>query len=402
MAKQIINYELFTEQKEKLERIHKRQRQRKIRRRVALVVILACVLIAYLVIENSRSGYYEYDRKTNTEDNTGVHYQPFAGGLLKYSTNGIEYQKQFGTSTWNKALSLSKPVLKTSNKYAILGDQEGNVLYLFDQTGQIRKVTLQYPILHIDVSDTGIMVVTLQGDDRNFVQVYDKKGNLVADMRASIDETGYPVTAAISPNGGQLAVSYLAIDGMKTKSTVTFYDLAKQLQTDDVTLKGGFEYHNTMIPKLSFLSNDKVLAVGHDKIHYYKIDNQPEEVKTIKVPSEIQSIFENNKYLGLVMDNSANAKEGRYRICLYNHNGRKSLDTKIDMQVDDVSIWDNQIIAVKNNIVTILKSNGRLIYQGELEGNKIEAVLPTRGFRKYQVIFVDKTVRMKLRFWDKN
>lgn len=66
-------------------------------------------------------------------------------------------------------------------------------------------------------------------------------------MRSSIEEKGYPITAAISPNGTQLAVSYYSINGNTSKTSIAFYDLSRQLQSDSIPLKGGFDYTNTII-----------------------------------------------------------------------------------------------------------------------------------------------------------
>ena len=57
------------------------------------------------------------------------------------------------------------------------------------------------------------------------------------------------------------------------------------------------------------------------------------------------------------------------------------------------------IIAVSENECTILNIKGNILFQGELEGNGIESIMPAKGWRTYHVIFRDKIVKMMLKFW---
>ncbi len=402
MAKQIVNFELFTNKKEELTRIRRKQRRSRMRRRIFVILLLVLAAAVVYVISNSRSGYYSYKDAAKTEENTGVVYESFAEGFLKYSSSGIEYQKKFGVSEWNKALSLKSPFLETSDSYAVLGEKGGNILYLFKESGEAGEITLQYPVTRAVIADNGILVAILQDTDRNFIKVYDEKGNTVADVRATIDETGYPVSVAISPNGTKLAISYFTLNGLQAKTSVEFCDLSAQLsQGEDVKFVGSFDYESELIPKITFFNDTLLAAVSNQNIHYYNIENEPSEFNTIQCESEIQSVFGDSRYLGVVFDNSSKTGESKYRICLYDKKGSLKLDKKnLDMEYEEIAIWNRQIIAVKDNYLTILKTNGKLIFQEELEGGKIEAIFPSGGWRSYRVIFNDRTILLKLKFWE--
>ena len=117
-------------------------------------------------------------------------------------------------------------------------------------------------------------------------------------MRSSIEEKGYPITAAISPNGTQLAVSYYSINGNTSKTSIAFYDLSRQLQSDSIPLKGGFDYTNTIIPKVSFMDDNTVAAFGSKVTYFYNIEDSPNEKKKLEFDQQIQSVFENENYVG--------------------------------------------------------------------------------------------------------
>ena len=399
MAKQIYNYELFTNKKDELAKIRKKAARNRRIKILLLVLILAGAAVVAYILFNSKCNYYTYKDKVDTEDSGDVSYENFDEGYLKYSSNGIEYQKQFGRAEWNIALSYEHPFLAKSDSYAVLGDKGENTLILFNKNGKVRELTLKYPLLQATVSDQGIIEVILEGSDSNYVQVYGKNGKLIVDMRSSIEEKGYPITAAISPNGTQLAVSYYSISGNTSKTSIAFYDLSRQLQSDSIPLKGGFDYESALIPKLSFVDKNTVAAFGNSATYFYNIEDTPKVKKEIQFTQEIESVFENDKYIGYVLENSENPEKGKYSLQIYDKNGAKKLECKLNMNYDSIQMWGKEIIAVRENECTILNIKGNILFQGELEGNSIESIMPAKGWRTYHVIFRDKIVKMKLKFW---
>lgn len=399
MAKQIYNYELFTNKKEELQKIREKRARRR-RMQIFLLVIAAffAVIVLYILL-NSKCEYYTYKNETETEDSGDVTYVPFASGYLKYSSNGIEYQKKFGKSEWNTAVSYTHPFLVKSDTYAILGDKGENTFLLFNENGKVKELTLKYPLVQASVSNNGIIEVTMEGTDTNYIQVYGKDGKMIADMRSSVDELGYPVSAAISPEGTQLVISCYSLDGMEARTRVMFYDLSRQIQSDDLTIKGEESYKNMLIPKISFMDDDTVAVFGSSSMYIYNVKDEVKKIKKVEFEQEIQSVFENDKYVGFLLDNTTSDSEGKYELCLYDKKGNRKLSKKLDFNYETIEMWDREIIAVQNNECTILNMKGNILFQGKLEGNAIQTIMPSGGFRTYHVIFSDKTVEMKLSFF---
>ena len=89
MEKQVYNFEALTKIRKK------REKNRRIKMIMAAICIVAVLIVLY-ILSSSRCEYYVYKDKTDTEDNVDVSYETFADGYLKYSSNGIEFQKKFG------------------------------------------------------------------------------------------------------------------------------------------------------------------------------------------------------------------------------------------------------------------------------------------------------------------
>ncbi len=399
MAKQIYNFEVFTNKKEQLRRIQRKRMRRRRAKQVFFACILILVIIIIVFLQNSRCNYYAYKDEKETETSNEVTYKEFADGYIKYSSDGAEYQKSFGQAVWNVPVSYQHPYSASSSSYFLLADKNSNVLTLFDTNGKVHTYNLRYPVLQAGVSDQGIVEVILEGESSSFIQMYDPEGNMIADMKTSVDETGYPLAAAISPDGTQLAVSYFVISGVSTKTIIAIYDFGRQLQGNNVNLKGGFEYKDYMVPKLSFTGKKLLAAFGEDKTYFYDVSGKPELKKTLEFKDTIESVFEGKKYIGYILDNTEDISEGRYRLCLYNKSGFKKLDVPVDMNYETVHMAGNKVFAIRDNECTIINTRGKVIFQETLEGSSIESILPAAGWRTYHVIFRDRIVKMQLRFW---
>ena len=400
MAKQIYNFELFTNKKEELMMIQKkRARKRRAQITAALLAVLALIVGLY-ISNNSRLYDYVYRNEQDTEERGEVKYEPFREGFLKYSGDGIEFQKKYGVSEWNTPVSYSHPFIVKSESYAAMGDRGGNILTVFDTNGEVSSLTLGFPLVQASISKQGMVEVILEGEESNYIQVYDREGKLIAEMKSTVDVTGYPLTAALSPDGTILVVSYYSVKGMKAKNSLVFYDLTRQLQNDeDFSLEGGFEYENLMIPKLVFLNDRQLAAVGDGEVHFFKVSDETREVNSVKCSQEIESVFVIDDNLGLILDNMQRPEKGKYIFEIYSNKGSRKTSSFLNMNYDSLSVWGNQIIALHENECTILNERGNILFQESLEGGTLQAVFPMSGWRTYRVIFSDKTVEMHMRIW---
>ena len=111
MAKNIYNFEIFTNKKDQLRKIHKKQRQKEWAKRIFIIVIILFAVLILYMLNNSRCEYYIYKEETQTENNDNVKYETFANGYIKYGQNGIEYQRSFDVAEWNIPVSFQNPFL---------------------------------------------------------------------------------------------------------------------------------------------------------------------------------------------------------------------------------------------------------------------------------------------------
>lgn len=401
MANNVVNYNVFAERKEEIQRLERATRRKEIVKRVYLVLGILLAIFVGWVLGNSKCNYYKFTTISEDEDNSGVSYQAFLKGYIKYSSSGIEYQNRFGHSVWNESVSFQHPYLTTSDNYALLINRGSNKAMLFDAEGKVSEETLRYPVIQATVSNQGITEVIMEADNTNYIFVYDVDGNKISEIKSSIAATGYPVTAAISPDGTKLVVSYYTINGMGGKTTVTFYDFSTQIQNNSLSFTGSYSYDDCLIPKLKFTDDHTLMAIADNALRYYNTGDRPKEVKCIELDEDIRSVFGNKKYTGIIYDHTSGSdEEGDYRLCIYNKSGREKVNVTLDMNYDNIVMWKNQIVAYRDNYCTILNLSGKILYQGKLDGDTIETIIPATGIRSYYVIFSDKLEKMRLQFWE--
>lgn len=395
----VIREEVLKSRRERNRAAEEKRRKKRRKKRLGILAGIVVMLGLFMIISQSRCNYYRYIEEMKTEENGGVFYEPFARGCIKYSDNGIEYQEKFGKSKWNVGLSMSKPFLAKSDHYVFIADKGGVEIRLFDINGEVMEDKMPYPIVQIDVSDNGTMVAILKGNHCNYLRVMDKSGKVIADTQISLDESGYPLAASISPNGTKLVIAYYSIIDLKSQTILRFYDLTRQIQSGNESFGGKLNFEGNLIPKLKFVSNSKIVAFADNRTYYLTFKDKPDSGKIIDFDYNIESVFSSDDYFGYVCDND-NAEEGQYRVFLYDKNGKKKMEKTIDMTYDKLYLIGDQIVATKDNTCTIINKRGNILFQGELDGGRIENVLPCFGWRTYRIVFGSKVVKMKLSFWD--
>jgi hypothetical protein len=157
-----------------------------------------------------------------------------------------------------------------------------------------------------------------------------------------------------------------------------------------------FQYPDLVIPRIEFLNNNVLVAVGDGSLLFFDARRIPTLDKSIEQETEIQSIFFNENYMGLVVRNVDS--EETFGISVYDLSG--SLVNKMDfsMNYSDIEFLDNNEICIRNNLecaIFTLRGARRFHYNFE---RPIWKVMSQRGIgRRYLFIMDQVTERVRLR-----
>lgn len=110
----------------------------------------------------------------------------------------------------------------------MVASKSGNEVKLLDDTGNMKSLTVSYPIIDAEVAEQGVIALMLQGDDGNYIELYDAAQEKLVSIKTTPTQNGYPMDIDVSSDGQNLVVSYLVVDGIETKSRIAFYNFGNE------------------------------------------------------------------------------------------------------------------------------------------------------------------------------
>lgn len=325
------------------------------------LLILAVILIYALVKNNSVYTSFEVVSQWSRGDNTSVYYQMMDRGMLRYSKDGVAMANKSGEVIWNQTYEMASPVLARNDAYVAIGDLGANDIYIFDEYGQVGRVTTDVPIQELQISRQGVTAVILSDADSNYINLYDRKGTALGSIKASLENTGYPLAIGLSPDATKLVASYLSLDGGNVQTRVVFYDFS-QIEGDHVT---DTQMMEGLYPKVVFISDTRVALYGENGFALFALGSDVSQIQTTEFEDEITSVFEGDQRMGFVFRNQD--ENGKYRMELYDMAGRKNTTVWFDFDYDTLAADDDEIILYNEQEIMIYQYDGRLRFKTALD-----------------------------------
>ena len=216
--------------REEIENQTRNYKKRKRKRKIAgMFFALAIGVAVYLFIQLQT---YTAVRVSDTYEDTGAEdgsYRQFAGGVVKYSRDGISYLNQSGERQWNQPYQIKNPFVEGNETSAAVADKGGNDIYVFQRDGVKGEIHTTLPIQKISVSEQGIVCAILKNESApERIVCYDTAGNILVEHKMSLEGNGYPIDAAISPDGQVMQVVYLYTQDGAITSRIGFYNFGEE------------------------------------------------------------------------------------------------------------------------------------------------------------------------------
>ncbi|NLK27811.1 MAG: hypothetical protein GX306_05655 [Clostridiales bacterium] len=370
------------------------KRYRRIRKLLFGMILVAIIIAVsfYLYLLNNKD-YQDYEvvhsESMITENASG--YLSYLGGVVKYSKDGAVAVDKEGNLLWNGSYEMMDPIADVCDKYVVVADRRNKLIHIFNEKGFVSSITTLYDIVKVEVASQGVVAVLLESGDSNFVKLYYEDGTVVSDSNedgvlaeiiTQVGKAGYPVDIALSKDGKKLVVSFLSFHSGKLISTIGFYNFGEVGQNYTDRLVGGFEYEEVIIPEVAFLGNDMVCIYKDNGFDLFSMAEKPALVHEEELDRQIQSVFYNEKYTGIVL---AGTNENPQQIQLYDLQGKKVLEKVIDFEYDKIFISDEEIIMHDNLSCLILKTNGSKKFEYTFDTN-IHAFFPINHLDKYYLV----------------
>ncbi len=363
---------------DQIEEEYSRGERRHKRRVIGIVIVIAVLLaIVFLVLMLQTYDSVQVLESKSLSDAGSNGYTSFAGQILKYNRDGVSLMNTDGEDQWNQAAQMQQPVAAVSEKYAVVADVTGTNLYLFDEDGLASQMQTGKPIERVTVGNDGTIAVIQENGSTPVVSCYDKEGALVLKHQASLSESGYPISAAVSDDGSVLALSYLKAGSKGVSGRIAFYSIKTKEQ--DNTLYSE-ELENEAAGEVFYMDN-KAVVIGEKQCFIYDGIKPSKKKKTIELAGEIEKVFHSQRYFGFVLRSSG----GERALTVYSRAGGEKLNKTITGVYERAVFNDKQVILYTGQECCIYTLRGINKFDGQMRDGMMY-IVPLRGINRYAVV----------------
>ena len=323
------------------------------------LLVMVGVLVYALVKNNRVSGSYEVVTSLSRGDDTSVYYQIMRKGMIRYSKDGMAMTDKSGNLIWTQTYEMTSPAIAVSDPYVAVGDIGANTIYIFNEYGQLGRINTDVPIQEIRISAQGVIAAVLSDSATNYINLYDKQGNVLGSIKASLQNTGYPLAIALSSDATRLLASYLCMDGSTVKTRVISYNFS---DTQSKHVIDTLELEE-LYPKIEFLAHNKAVMFGEKSFVLYNTDTK-EITAQQTFENEIASAFCSDQKIGFIF--KASDENGQYYMEIYNKAGRKNSSVYFDFDYEGINVYDDEVILYNSQEMAVYQMNGRLKFTSTL------------------------------------
>lgn len=358
-------------------------------------IVCALLLAIYLFCVYRTYNNYKVRKTIKIETGTNSQYQAFGEFVVKYSNDGISYIN--GTETiWNEAYEMKSPIVDVCGDYLTIADKNSNTIYIFNKKGKVGEVNTSYPIIKIEVAQQGVVAALLEEASANYIELYDKEGNLIVSHKSLLSENGFPLSFSISNDGEKMMTSYLSIKEGSTENQVIFYNFSNVGKDEVDRVVGTFnQYGETIVPAVYFVSNEDAIAIGDNVLTIYKMKEKPTIRKEIKFDKEIQKVFYNEKYVGLIFENSKG--DTPYKMEVYSLSGEKIMSKEIEMNLDHVKFAGKNVLMYDDVTCELISLKGVVKFK-HVFTKQLDAIVPMESTNTFLLMTKNKIEEISLRY----
>ena len=346
----------------------KRRRRRNLKAGlVAAVIILLAVLAVRYFLKNHTFEEYsvEWEKVTPSSEGSLAGYERFGKNLLKYTRDGASCIDQRGNVLWSLSFQLKAPICSVNGDYAAIADQQGNNIYICNQTGLRGEAVTVLPILRVSVSEHGVCAALVEDSAASYVTFFKEDGSdLDWGIKTAMSGNGYLMDVSLSPDGTQVMLSDLYIKEGLLKNRVVFYNFSEYGKSYPDRLVGGFdEFGDSLCPRVKFLDNHHAVAFSAGKIGFFNLENVTSPtMNTVEVPAEIRGVAASPQYVALVTDNPEG--ETAQKLWIYRRDGSLSGTCEFDAEWQKIEIDAEKIMLYTVNSCFICNPAGKVRYDG--------------------------------------
>ena len=326
-----------------------REHRLKILKRILVTALIVFVIIAGLFLFLALRHYEDFDVNSTVErsDTAATIFEEFQGNILKYSNDGALYTDTYNERIWNQTYEMAKPTIDMCEDYLVIYDKKGTQIYIMTSQGLVSNIETTMTIEQVSIAAQGTVAVLMGDQSNSYLVVYDKNGKELVNGAIYGEDGGYPIAIALSNDAIKLAVSMLDINDGKLKTTIAFYNFGSVGENEIDRIVSANSFSDMVIPQLDFVSDDRMVAYGDSEIAIFEGTQKPKLAQEIPLTGEAKSIFNNNKYVGVVYSN--NDEKLTHHVAVYDMHGFTVMEKDFSQEYTEIGFLSNNEVCILNN-----------------------------------------------------
>lgn len=354
-----------------------------IRSGVTIAAVVAIVAGVFLFIQRRSYGDYKVVTRSEQEDTVSTKYMDMNGKVFRYSTTGASLVDTSQDTLWSSTYEMETPVADICNDTAVVYDQGGTSMVVFDKDGERGTISASYNIVKARVAGQGVVAAILDGGEDTWVNFYAKDGSLIAENQTRVDDPGYPLDIAVSEDGLIIMVAYQFVDGGTTTSYVAFYNFGTAGQNQIDNIVSGYEYEGVVVPQTAYLKDDVSVAFKDNGFVIYEGRQIPKESANVEVEEEIVSTFYDESHIGLVFRDDG--KDKMYTMKVYNTSGKELFQKSFNIPYTEIKMSGGQVVMYNASQICVISMQGVEKFNGTVDEGSINDFFKI-GWNKYVLV----------------
>lgn len=364
--------------------------------RFLLIVAVVLALIALVAVQYHRHIYTSYDviSSVTRESSPGMVDCRLGNSVLTYSKDGAHCMDLKGNVTWNQAYEIQDIQLSISGNTVAIGEYNGRNIYVQNESRQLSQIVTNMPLKGLAASASGYVTAVLDNGDVSLIHTYNEKGEPAFQGQARMNDSGYPASMSLSPNGELLCIAYWYVDSGVVKTNVAFYNLGSVGQNNSDFIVSAYSYTDMLVPKVQFMNDSTAFALGDSRLMIYRGEHKPVVEAERMIDEEIQSVFYNDKYIGLVF--RAKEENALYRVDVYDVEAALIGSFLLNMEYSDLFFGKNNFVAYNETECVIWSLKGTEKFNGTFD-EAVRLMVPAGDSYKYILVTENSLDMIQLR-----
>lgn len=363
--------------------------------RACLIVALIAAVAAIIWIRQRNRIYTEYEvserfvRTASSNAKTMM----LGNNILTYSNDGASCSDTKGKAIWNETFEMQDPIVAVCNATVAIGDYNGRKIYVMNSQGTVGEIVTNMPLRALSVSDSGVVAAVLDDSEITWICLYNSKGEEAVKFKTTMSQFGYPIDISLSPNNNLAAVSYLAADENKMKSSVAFYNFGEVGKNEIDNYMSGYDYQS-IVPYVQFMTSELAFAVADDRLMFYEGGQKPVSKSEVLLEEEIKAVYHNEEYVALITYDISG--EYKYMLRIYDSTGTVRLSQGFDMEYKNIVLKGENIYIYGDTECLFYNLYGVEKFKGVMD-ESISLLIPGDSINRLTLVGKDSIKALRLK-----